>query len=145
MNVDGTDGLGKWSALNESLPGQIFISYRRQDTAWPTRHLYDVLVEHFSAGRLFKDIEDIMPGDDFVGRMTAGVAFSRVVLVVIGPRWLTITDEEGQRRLDDPGDYVRIEIETALTRHKRVIPILMTRRGCRGRTSCLPPWPRSRS
>ena len=123
--VGGTDGLGKWSALNESLPGRIFISYRRQETAWPAGRLYDVLVEHFPAEQVFKDVDNIDPGDDFVERITGAVASCDVLLALIGPDWLTITDENGQRRLDKPEDYVRVEIETALKRKIRVIPILV--------------------
>jgi hypothetical protein len=111
--------------LNESLPGRIFISYRRQETAWPARQLYDVLVEHFPAEQIFKDIDNIEPGEDFVERITAGVESCDVLLALIGPQWLTITDENGQRRLDNPEDYVRLEIEAALTRKIRVIPILV--------------------
>ena len=119
-------GLGKWSALNESLPaGRIFISYRRQETAWPAGRLYDVLVEHFPAEQVFKDVENIEPGEDFVERITAAVGSCDVLLALIGPHWLTITDENSQRRLDDPEDYVRIEIEAALKRKIRVIPILV--------------------
>jgi TIR domain len=123
--VGGTDGLGKWSALNESLPGRIFISYRRQETAWPARELYDVLVKHFAAEQVFKDVDNIDPGDDFVERVAAAVGSCDVLLVLIGPQWLTISDENGHRRLDNPEDYVRLEIETALTRKIRVIPILV--------------------
>jgi TIR domain len=123
--VGGTDGLGKWSALNESLPGRIFISYRRQETAWPARELYDVLVKHFPAEEVFKDVDNIDPGDDFVERVAAAVGSCDVLLVLIGPQWLTISDENGHRRLDNPEDYVRLEIETALTRNIRVIPILV--------------------
>jgi hypothetical protein len=123
--VGGTDGLGKWSALNESLPGRIFISYRRQETAWPARELYDLLVKHFAADQVFKDVDNIDPGDDFVERVAAAVGSCDVLLVLIGPQWLTISDENGHRRLDNPEDYVRLEIETALTRKIRVIPILV--------------------
>jgi tetratricopeptide (TPR) repeat protein len=111
--------------LNESLPGRIFICYRRQETAWPAMRLYDALVENFSAEQVFKDVQDIEPGEDFVERLTAEVASSDVLLALIGPQWLTITDSKGQRRLDDPDDYVRREIETALTRKVRVIPVLV--------------------
>jgi hypothetical protein len=102
--------LGKWSALNESLPGRIFISYRRQETAWPAGRLYDVLVEHFPAEQVFKDVDNIEPGEDFVDRITAAVGTCDVLLALIGPQWLTITDEDGQPRLDNPEDYVRPEI-----------------------------------
>jgi hypothetical protein len=72
--VGRTDGLGKWSALNEFLPGRIFNSYRRRETAWPAGRLYDVLVEHFPAEQVFKDVNNINPGDDFVGLITMAVA-----------------------------------------------------------------------
>jgi Tol biopolymer transport system component/tetratricopeptide (TPR) repeat protein len=111
--------------LNESLPGRIFISYRRQETAWPAGRLYDVLVEHFPSEQVFKDVDNIDPGEDFVERITAAVESCDVLLALIGPQWLTITNKKGQRRLDDPEDYVRLEIETALTRKIRVIPILV--------------------
>jgi hypothetical protein len=117
-------GLGKWSALSESLPGRIFISYRRQETAWPAGRLYDVLVEHFPPEQVFKDVDNIDPGDEFVERITAAVESCDVLLALIGPQWLTITNKKGQRRLD-PEDYVRLEIEAALTRKIRVIPILV--------------------
>jgi hypothetical protein len=77
------------------------------------------------AEQVFKDVDNIDPGDDFVDRITAAVASCDVLLAVIGPQWLTITNMTGQRRLDDPQDYVRLEIEAALIRNIRVIPILM--------------------
>ncbi|HEY6810659.1 MAG TPA: TIR domain-containing protein [Propionibacteriaceae bacterium] len=111
--------------MNESLLGRIFISYRRQETAWPAGRLYDVLVEHFPPEQVFKDVDNIDPSDDFVERLTAAVASCDVLLALIGPQWLTITNKKGQRRLDDPEDYVLLEIETALTRKIPVIPILV--------------------
>jgi hypothetical protein len=116
---------GKWSALSESPPGRIFISYRRQETAWPAGRLYDVLVEHFPAEQVFKDVDNIEPGEDFVERITAAVESCDVLLALIGPQWLTMTDENGDRRLDNPEDFVRLEIGAALKRKIRVIPILV--------------------
>jgi len=83
--------------LNESLPGRIFISYRRQETAWPAWRLYHVLVEHFPAEQVFKDV-------DSIERITAAVWSCDVLLALIGPQWLTITNKKGQRRLDNPRD-----------------------------------------
>ena len=104
---------------------RIFISYRHQETAWPAQQLYDVLVEHFPREQVFKDIDNIGPGEDFVERITAAVESCDALLALIGPEWLTITNKKGQRRLDDPDDFVRLEIEAALTRSVRVIPILV--------------------
>ena len=82
-------------------------------------------MEHFPAEQIFRDVDSIEPGEDFVERITATVSSCDVLLALIGPQWLKITDEEGRCRLDNPGDYVRVEIETALTRKIRVIPILV--------------------
>ena len=79
--------------MSESLPGRIFISYRRQETAWPARQLYDVLVEHFPAEQVFKDVDNIDPGEDFIERITAAVESCDVLLALIGPHWLTITNK----------------------------------------------------
>jgi glycerophosphoryl diester phosphodiesterase len=106
--------------------GRVFISYRRQETAWPARQLYDVLVAELGADRVFKDVDNIEPGDDFVERIQSAVGSCQVLLALIGPQWLTITDATGARRLDDPADFVRLEVETALSRDDvRVIPILV--------------------
>ena len=106
--------------------GRVFISYRRQETAWPARQLYDVLVAELGADRVFKDVDDIEPGDDFVERLQSAVGSCEVLLALIGPQWLTVTDAKGARRLDDPEDFVRLEVETALNRDDvRVIPILI--------------------
>ena len=59
--------------MNEFLPGRIFISYRRRETGWPARQLYDVLVKHFPAEHVFKDVNNIDPGD-FVELITVAVA-----------------------------------------------------------------------
>jgi glycerophosphoryl diester phosphodiesterase len=106
--------------------GRVFISYRRQETAWPARQLYDVLVAELGPDRVFKDVDDIEPGDDFVERIQSAVGSCQVLLALIGPQWLTVTDANGVRRLDDPEDFVRLEVETALNRDDvRVIPILV--------------------
>ena len=106
-------------------PGRIFISYRRRETAYPAGWLFDRLADHFGRDQVFKDVDSIQLGDDFVEVITAAVGSCDVLLVLIGDRWLTITDERGRRRLDDPADFVRVEIEAALARNVRVIPILV--------------------
>jgi TIR domain len=105
--------------------GRIFISYRRDETAYPAGWLYDRLADHYGDGQIFKDVDSIELGDDFVEVITRAVGSCDVLLALIGDQWLTITDEDGQRRLDDPNDFVRLEIEAALTRNVRLIPILV--------------------
>ena len=105
--------------------GRIFISYRREETAYPAGWLFDRLAHHFDGGQVFKDVDSIQPGDDFVEVIATAVGSCDVLLALIGAEWLTITDEHGKRRLDNPDDFVRLEIEAALTRGVRVIPILL--------------------
>ena len=69
--------------------------------------------------------DSIQLGDDFVEVITRAVGSCDVLLALIGDQWLTITDQDGRRRLDDPDDFVRLEVEAALTRNVRVIPILV--------------------
>jgi TIR domain len=107
--------------------GRIYISYRREDTAYPAAWLFDRLANHFGENQVFKDFDSISPGDDFVEVIATAVSSCDVLLVVIGEGWLTTTDAYGRRRLDNPHDFVRLEIEVALARKVRVIPILVDR------------------
>jgi hypothetical protein len=114
--------------------GQIFISYRRDDTSYPAGRLYDRLSVHFPSNQIFIDVDSIDPGEDFVKMIKKTVGSCDVLIAVIGKGWLASCDQEGQRRLDNPEDFVRIEIGTALERDVRVIPVLvegasMPRRG----------------
>src|SRR6266702_5015181 len=113
------------AAFPPPAPGRIFISYRREETAYPAGWLYDRLADRFGGGQVFKDVDSIQLGDDFVEVITSAVGSCDVLLALIGEEWLTIADEHGRRRLDNPDDFVRLEIEAALTRRVRVIPILV--------------------
>ena len=113
------------AASPPTAPGRIFISYRREETAYPAGWLFDRLADHFAGGQVFKDVDSIQLGDDFVEVITRAVGSCDVLLALIGDEWLTITDEHGRRRLDNPDDFVRLEIEAALARKVRVIPILV--------------------
>jgi uncharacterized RDD family membrane protein YckC len=104
---------------------RIFMSYRRDDTPYPAGWLYDRLAERFGIGQVFKDVDSIEPGDDFVEVITTAVGSCDVLLALIGDQWLTVTDAAGRRRIDDPHDFVRLEIEAALARDIRVVPILV--------------------
>ena len=105
--------------------GRIFISYRRQDSAYPAGWLYDRLAERFGADQIFKDVDSIELGDDFVETITNAVGSCDILLALIGQDWLDIASSDGSRRLDDPDDFVRLEIEAALTRKVLLIPILV--------------------
>ena len=105
------------------MPG-IFISYRRDDQAGFAGRLADVLESAFGADNVFRDIEDIHPGEDFVVAIEGQLASVDVMLVVIGPAWLTVS-RNGIRRLDEPDDFVRREIEAGLKSGKVVLPVLV--------------------
>lgn len=104
----------------------IFIGYRREDTADVAGRIYDALAARFGRQRIFKDVDNLRPGADFGAHIRALLPRCRVVLVLIGPNWLEARDERGQRRIDDPHDWVRIEIELALaTPGLDVVPVLV--------------------
>jgi TIR domain len=105
--------------------GRIFISYRRNDTAYAAGWLYERLAGRFGGGQVFKDVDSIQLGDDFGEVIVRAVGSCDVLLALIGEEWLTATDEHGRRRLDNAGDFVRLEIEAALSRRVRVIPVLV--------------------
>jgi TIR domain/PASTA domain len=107
--------------------GRVFISYRRTDTDYPASWLYHRLGAHYGIDRVFKDVDSIAPGEDFAEAIAEAVGSCDVLLAVIGDQWLTMTDEQGRRRLDDGSDLVRLEIEGALARNVRVIPVLVGR------------------
>lgn len=104
---------------------RIFISYRRRDSSGYAGRVADRLVKEFGDQQCFRDVEDIESGTDFVQAIENAVGSCEVLIVVIGPDWLHIKDAAGKRRLDDPRDFVRLEIETALQRDVRVIPVLV--------------------
>ncbi|MEO6563723.1 MAG: toll/interleukin-1 receptor domain-containing protein [Nitrosospira sp.] len=125
-------GLAAWVLLAwlpgpraQGARGGVFISYRRDDSAGHSGHLYDRLTSYFGPQRVFMDIDDIPPGADFASMIEARIDAADTVLVVIGKRWLTAADVQNRRRLDDSADFVRIEIATALARGKRIIPMLV--------------------
>jgi hypothetical protein len=104
---------------------RIFISYRRSDSAYVASVLKDKLEERFGRNSVFLDVDTIPFGVDFREYITDGVTQSDVMLVIIGENWLKAKTEGGIRRLDNPDDFVRFEIETALKRKIPVIPVLI--------------------
>jgi uncharacterized protein YjbI with pentapeptide repeats len=105
----------------------IFISYRREESAGHAGRIADGLGAHFGKDRVFQDIDSIEPSLDFAEAIKNAVDSSKVLIAVIGKNWLTATDAAGQKRLENPNDYVQIEITTALKHNIRVIPLLIQR------------------
>jgi hypothetical protein len=106
---------------------KVFISYRREDTPGHAGRLYDRLQQEFGPDNVFIDVDTLLPGDDFVAAIGDTLNKCDLMIALIGPRWLTATDDRGQPRLDDQSDFVRIEIQTALERRIRTVPVLVER------------------
>lgn len=104
---------------------KIFINYRRDDAAGFAGRLADSLGNYFGRDRVFRDVTDIDYGTDFERVIDQRLAESGAVVVLIGERWSSVTNEHGQRRLDDPADYVSREIAAALQREVPVVPVLI--------------------
>jgi len=102
----------------------VFLSYRREDSAGFAGRLADGLEAEFGAGSVFRDVDDIRPGEDFQLAIDSQLRSVDAVLVLIGPRWLEARID-GARRLDEPADFVRQEVATALASGKPVIPLLV--------------------
>ena len=106
------------------MPG-VFISYRREDSAAYAGRLFDILSTEFGQENTFMDVDDIKGGDNFVTVIDRNLDASDALLAVIGSHWLSATEQNGGRRLDNPHDFVRVEIAKALERGIRVIPVLV--------------------
>jgi hypothetical protein len=114
-----------WRAFMANPGSGIFISYRRDDSAGHVGRLHDALVSHFGADRVFMDIGSIGVGDDFVEAIEKAVVSCGALIVVIGKQWLSLVDKSGNRRLDNPQDFVHLEIAAALRRDVKIIPTLV--------------------
>jgi hypothetical protein len=107
------------------LTSGIFISYRREDSSAHAGWLHDGLVEVFGEEQVFMDVGALKPGQNFVEGIQRAVETADALLVVIGRGWLNARDADGERRLDDPEDFVRTEIALALSGEAVVIPVLV--------------------
>ncbi len=103
----------------------IFLSYRRDDSAGHAGRLTDVLEAALGDDAVFQDVEAIAPGTDFVDAIDKAIGRCQAVLVLIGPDWIGARDAQGNRRLDSDSDFVRMEIVRALERGIRVVPVLV--------------------
>src|ERR1700686_4306387 len=100
----------------------IALSYRREDSVAVAGRLYDRLQSAFGRENVFMDFDSIPPGVDFREHIMRSIERSHVLVAVIGPNWLG--DKGGLRRIDNPNDFVRFEIGSALARGIPVIPVL---------------------
>jgi len=104
---------------------RVFINYRRADTGHAAGRLRDMMVTRFGERSVFVDVEDIEPGADYVEAIDGYVSSCVVMLVLIGDEWLAARDRAGHRRIDDPADRLRLEVESGLRNRTRVIPVLV--------------------
>jgi TIR domain len=104
---------------------KIFVSYRRNDASSEAGRITDWLDRHFGEDEVFMDINALEPGVDFVQMIEQEVETIDALIAVIGPSWVDAEDEHGKRRVEDPADWVRLEIANALRRGIRVIPVLV--------------------
>ncbi|WP_419907813.1 TIR domain-containing protein [Hoeflea sp.] len=109
------------------MPNDIFISYRRDDEAGTAGRIYDFLIRDggVSKSDIFKDVDNLVPGMNFVQVLEDRLKHCQIFIAIIGRQWLTATDGSGRRRLDNPHDYVRLEVASALQREVPLIPILV--------------------
>ena len=107
------------------MAGKVFINCRRDDSVGTAGRLHDRLAQKFGRDNLLMDVDHIPVAPDIVTRLNSQVAASDVVLVIIGPNWLTAKDEAGQRRLNQPDDFVALEIAAALARNICIILVLV--------------------
>jgi hypothetical protein len=103
----------------------IFISYRRDDSEGEAGRLFDDLTRAYGSDAVFMDVAGIAPGVDFRKAIDDNVSACGVFLAVVGSQWVTTIGANGERRLDDPNDFVRLEIASALARNIAVIPVLV--------------------
>jgi uncharacterized protein YecT (DUF1311 family) len=105
--------------------GGVFISYRREDSGGFAGRIYDRLTRSLGDENVFFDVDSIAPGVDFVDTLSDRLGRCDALVAVIGRSWLSSADANNRRRLDNPNDYVRLEIGAALQRSIRVIPVLV--------------------
>ena len=138
LRVVGTEpgGAGAGEAATENRlaarPGvevraepMIFLSYRREDSEHITGRIRDRLGTHFGEHAIFRDVDSIPAGMDFVRKVEDTIKAARILVAIIGPLWADATDRQGRRRLEQNDDPVRFELETALAMELPVVPVLV--------------------
>lgn len=103
----------------------IFVSYRRDDAAAEAHSVLKSIEECVGEDYVFFDTSSISPGESWPDKLRSRIQEAKIVVAVIGTEWVRISDQWGIRRLDDPNDWVRKEIETALTSSAKLLPVLV--------------------
>src|SRR3981189_1796635 len=112
-------------ALKHRGQPEIYVSYRRQDEAGTAGRLFDRLSQSFESQNIFIDVDAIAPGVDFAAAIKQEVQFADVFLVLIVAMWTRSSDDDGRPRIQNPEDFVRLEIEAAIASQKPIIPVLV--------------------
>ncbi len=107
------------------MSGGVFICYRREESAFAARAIHDRVVQRLEREDVFLDVDNIDLGVDWFNVLTDRVGACDALVAIIGRNWASSADKDNRRRIDDPDDFVRIEIEAALKRDVRVIPVLV--------------------
>jgi hypothetical protein len=103
----------------------VFISYRRETASGEARALFNDLVDQLGKNSVFMDVDSIALGRDFRSILQKTLGTCDLMLVIIDKDWVTVKDEKGKIRLENPSDYVRLEVEAALKRDIVVTPVLV--------------------
>src|SRR5580693_7823547 len=107
------------------MSGGVFICYRREESAFAARAIHDRVAQRLERENVFLDVDNIDLGVDWFNVLTERVGACDALVAAIGRNWVSAADKDNRRRIDDPDDFVRIEIEAALKRDVRVIPVLV--------------------
>lgn len=110
---------------NKKKLGRIFISYRRSDTQGYAGRLSDSLENYFGGNRIFRDIDDIAGGSEFAKDIEDQMSTADAVIVLIGPQWLTVSNADGKKRIEDPNDWVAQEIVSSIELGIPIFPVLI--------------------
>ena len=107
------------------MPVRIFISYRRDDLGATAGRLRERLVKEFGTNNVFMDVDSIPAGVDFAAHLQRTLETCQLVLALIGPNWLKVSNASGVRRIEDPSDFVRMELTAALCKSIKLVPVLI--------------------
>jgi hypothetical protein len=115
----------RYGSLAKIADHAIFLSYRREPSSAFAERIYDHLYSAFGEGKVFFDLDAIPPGENFRRVIEHQIRLCKVLLIVIGPATINTLDLSGSRRIDQPGDYIRIELNAAMAHQTPIIPALI--------------------